>query len=335
MKAVIIDNKPVFQIHVDKIADICKANGIAFDARNCADPAEVVATCQDADAILDVYTRLDADTMKQLPNCKAYVRFGIGYDIFDVDAATEMGAMVCNIPDYCIEEVATHTVALILDCVHKVSFLNNSVRGGEWNPNVGYMPRRLSAMTVGFVGFGNIARKAAEYLKPFGCSMMAYDPYLSDELFTSAGVYKADLNTLLSGSDIVSLHTPLFESTHHIISKESIANMKDRAILVNTSRGGLVDTEALTEAVKDGKILAAGLDVLEEEPLKDPDAALFETGRIVVTPHAAFNTKESFGELMEKVAETACDVLNRNFDAKTLRRVVNRVALEEGGYSFD
>ncbi|MBR5752910.1 MAG: C-terminal binding protein [Clostridia bacterium] len=327
MKAVVVDNKPVYQLQIEKMRSICEANGVEFEALDCANEAEVVQKCQDADAILDVYTKLSAETIQALPNCKAILRFGIGYDIFDVDAATAAGKMVCNIPDYCIEEVATHTVAMILDLLHKVSFLNNSVRGGEWNPNVGYVPRRLSDMTVGFVGFGNIARKAAGYLAPFGCTLIAYDPYLSTESFEEAGAKGVSLDELLKTADIVSLHTPLFESTHHMIDADSLGKMKDGAFLVNTSRGGLVDTEALIAAIASGKIAGAGLDVLEEEPLKDPAHPIFETGRIIVTPHAAFNSKESFGELMEKIAETACNVLNGELDDKTLRRIVNRKEL--------
>ncbi|MDO4406927.1 MAG: C-terminal binding protein [Eubacteriales bacterium] len=327
MKAVVVDNKPVFGLHIDTISRICAENGVTFEALNCVDEKDVIAQCQDADAILDVYTKLSAETIQALPNCKAFLRFGIGYDTFDVEAATAAGKMVCNVPDYCIEEVATHTVALILDLSHKVKFLADSVESGIWNANVGYPPHRLSGQTVGFIGFGNIARKAAEYMKAFGVEILAYDPYLTEEFVAGQGAKKVELDELLALSDIVSLHTPLFDSTYHIINEKSIAKMKDGVLLVNTSRGPLIDQDALVAAVESGKIAGAGLDVVEVEPLTDPESPLLRSGRIVVTPHAAYNSVESFAELMEKIAETACNILNGNLDDKTLRRIVNRKEL--------
>lgn len=327
MKVVVVDNKPVFGLHIDTLSRICAENGVEFEAKNCANEAEIVEQCQDADAILDVYTKLSADTIRALPNCKAFLRFGIGYDIFDVDAATEAGKMVCNVPDYCIEEVATHTVALILDLSRKVNYYADTVKAGTWNTNVGYPLHRLSGQTIGFVGFGNIARKAADYMKAFGVTFLAYDPYLSEEFIAEQGAKKVELDELLATSDIVSLHTPLFENTYHMINAETIAKMKDGALLINTSRGPLVDQSALADAVESGKIAAAGLDVLETEPLTDRESELFQSGRIVITPHAAFNSVESFGELMEKIAETACNILNGKLDDKTLRRIVNRKEL--------
>ena len=327
MKVVVVDNKPVYGLKVDTIARICAENGIEFEALTLADEADVVAQCQDADAIMDVYTKLSADAIQKLPNCKAFLRFGIGYDTFDVEAATAAGKMVCNVPDYCIEEVATHTVALILDLSHKVKLLADSVESGNWNAYVGYPPHRLSEQTVGFIGFGNIARKASEYMKAFGVDILANDPYLTEEFIAGQGAKKVELDELLAESDIVSLHTPLFDSTYHIINEESIAKMKDGALIVNTSRGPLIDQDALVAAVESGKIAGAGLDVVEVEPLTDPESPLFESGRIIVTPHAAYNSVESLGELMEKIAETACNILNGKLDDKTLRRIVNRKEL--------
>lgn len=327
MKVIVVDNKPVFGLHIDTLTRICEENGIEFETRNCANEAEVVEQCQDADAILDVYTKLSADTINALPNCKAFLRFGIGYDIFDVDAATAAGKMVCNVPDYCIEEVATHTAALVLDLARKVTYFNGNVHGGTWNANAGYTLHRLSGQTLGMVGYGNIARKAAGYLKAFGLSVVAYDPFLPEDVIAETGAKKVELDELFAVSDIISLHTPLFDSTYHMIDADAFAKMKDGVMLVNTSRGPLVDEAALLEAIHADKVAAAGLDVLESEPLTDPEAALLQTDRVVITPHAAFNSAESFGELMEKIAETACNILNNKIDDATMRRIVNRKEL--------
>ena len=154
MKAVFIDNKPVYQMDVGIQRRICAEQGIEYDALDCADGQEVIERCQDADAVLVVYTKITADIIRALPKCRVIIRFGIGYDVIDVAAATERGILVCNIPDYCIEEVATHTVAMILDISRKLTFYHERVKSGRWVVADGYELHRLSRQTVGFVGFG-------------------------------------------------------------------------------------------------------------------------------------------------------------------------------------
>ena len=329
MKAVLVDNKPVYAMDISIQRRVCEQYGIEYVPLNCASEDEVIEKCRDADAILDIYTKMTPRIIDSLENCKVMVRFGIGYDVIDVEACTKKGIFVCNVPDYCIEEVATHTIALILAVSRKIAYYNDEVRKGKWVAASGYPMYRLSQQTVGFIGFGNIARQAAHYMSAFGSKLIAYDPFLPDAVFAEHNAEPVSLDELLARADIISLHTPLFDSTHHIIDKESIAKMKDGVLIVNTSRGPLICEKDLIEAVESGKVAGAGLDVVESEPLNEPDHPLFKTGRVVITPHAAFSTVDSNAELLEKVAETACQILKGDFNDRLVRRIVNRKELED------
>ena len=325
MKAVFIDNKPQFHRNTEIQREVCRRYGVDYEVLDCRSEDEVIARCQDADAILDIYTPIGKRVLDALPRCKVLVRFGIGYDVFDVDYATQKGIFVCNVPDYCTEEVATHTVALLLTVARKIAFYDDEVRDGHWVHSDGYPMHRLSQQTVGFLGFGKIARQAARYMSAFGSRLIAYDPYLPDEAFPP-DVTRVSLEELYRQSDILSLHAPLFESTRHIVDKAAFAQLKDGVLIVNTSRGPLIAEQDLIDAVASGKVAGAGLDVTESEPISRPDHPLFATGRIVVTPHAAFSSDAASAELLAKVAETACAVLTGAHDT-VAHRIVNRAAL--------
>ncbi len=295
MKIVFIDNKPIYQMQTDIQRRICEAQGIEYAALDCVNEQEVIARCQDADAILVVYT--------------------------------EKGIFVCNIPDYCIEEVATHTAAMILDISRKLTFYHEDVKSGRWAAANGYALHRLSQQTIGFVGFGNIARQAAHYMAAFGSRIVAYDPFQPDEVFEASHVIRASFDTLLAESDIVSLHLPLFDSTYHMIDKNAIQKMKDGAKIVNTSRGPLICEKDLLAAITSGKLTAAALDVVEFEPITEANHPLFESGRVTVSPHAAFSSTESVIDMLEKIALTACQILKGDFQEDVIKRIVNRKEL--------
>lgn len=261
--------------------------------------------------------------MDALKNCKVILRYGIGYDVIDVDAATERGIKVCNSPLHCLDEVATHTVAMILAMERQLVFFNDLVKQGKWLANAGFKPHRLSTQTLGFVGFGNIARRAAEFAKGFGFHLIAYDPFLDAEKIEAHGVEKVSFDQLLEQADVISIHTPLLDSTYHLINRESIARMKDDVMIVNTSRGPIIAIDDLVQAVKSGKVRAAALDVVEGEPIVEAGHPLFETGRIICSPHAAYNSIEAEAQMMEVIAQTAVDVLN----GKNPMNIVNRKAL--------
>lgn len=226
MKVVLVDNKPVYAMDISIQQRVCDAYGIEYVPLNCATQEEVIENCRDADAVLDIYTKMTPEIIDTMEKCKVIVRFGIGYDVINVDACTKKGIFVCNVPDYCIEEVATHTVAMILDICRKITYYNDEVRKGKWVAASGYPMHRLSKQTVGFIGFGNIARQAAHYMAAFGGKIIAYDPFLPDQVFEQHHAAKVELDELLERADIISLHTPLFDDTYHIINKDTIAKIE-------------------------------------------------------------------------------------------------------------
>ena len=299
---------------------IFKENGITYQVCNCKTEKDIIDKAADADGIITVFNKITRNVLKNLPKCKVVLRCAIGYETIDIETATELGIAVCNIPDYCIDEVATHTMALMLSLVRKVHLYNQSSRRGEWNNGYGYPIHRLSSRTVGLVGFGKIAQRASEFLKSFGTDIVAYDPYGRDETFLKNGVRRVTLDELYQVSDIISLHVPLTKETKHLINKESISKMKDGVILVNTARGPVICLEDLLEAIKSNKVLAAGLDVVESEPVLDPSADLFKYENIIVNPHTAYNSIEAYEDLHEKVALSAVSVLNGVLPDNTLNK---------------
>lgn len=286
---------------------------------NCLTEESVIEHCKDADALLSVYAPITEKVIQELDNCKVLVRYGIGFDSIDVDAATKKGIPVCNIPDYSIPEVATHTIAMLLHFERKIGILDKSIREGKWNPNLAFTSTRLSSINLGLVGFGNIAQQAAEYAKAFGINILAYDPFIPEEYMLEKGVKKVELEELFQESDYVSLHVPLNDGTHHLINKESIAKMKDSAVIINTARGPIIDQDALVHALKNGNLRGACLDVLENEPVKLTDEIL-ELDNVVITPHAAFNSVQAKERLHARVAETTYEVLSGG----TPKNIVNK-----------
>lgn len=216
----------------------------------------------DADAIIVQFAKISRKVIEGMKKCKIISRYAIGVDNIDLKAAQEKGIVVSNIPDYCIEEVSDTAIAHIFNCIRKVTQANNLLHESKWAYEKIKPLHRFSSYKVGLLAFGNIARRVAEKLQPWGGTLLAYDPFFKDQE-KYPWVKFVSLEELLNQSDIVSIHTPLNEATHHLINREKLALMKNGAILVNTSRGGLIDEVALAESIEAGKIAAAGLDVLE------------------------------------------------------------------------
>lgn len=305
---------------------VIEAAGYEFIMETCQNEEEVVQKCADADAILNTYVKMTEKSMSQLKNCKVMVRTGVGYDSFDVDAATALGIKICNVPTYCTPEVATHTTSLLLAASRNLLLYTMNVRAGEFDQTDGKnfpVMRRPSACTVGLVGFGRISRLVAKQLKGIDYNVIAFDPYLDEGLFTEMGVKKVDLDELFATSDIICTLTPYTKETHHIIDAAAIAKMKDGVILVNTARGPLIDENALIDGLKSGKVAAAGLDVFETEPFDDPNHPLCRMDNVILTPHAAYRTAESSRELLRQAAQTAVDILQ----GKDVLNIVNKAAL--------
>ncbi len=311
MKYVCLDSHTLAGADYTIETKILEEAGFEVVIAECKTDEEIVAVAKDADAVGLVYSKITPELMDQMPKCKVLVRYGIGYDSIDVPAATERGIVVCNLPDYCLKDVATHALALILDICRKTTLLDRTVRKGVWSGNAGWKINRIDDLTIGLAGFGNIARQLAKYLSGFSCKIIAYDPFLPAERFAELGVQQVTLDELLAQSDVISIHTPLTPDTHHLINRDTIAKMKDGVILVNTSRGPVVCQDDLVAALKSGKVKAAGMDVNEKEPLTDLSDEIYTCENIIINPHSAYNSVEAEIEQKQKVAQSVIDVLQK------------------------
>ena len=278
------------------------------------------AETREADAVITWRTRVDASAIDQLERCKVIVRMGVGYDLVDIEAAKRRGIPVCNIPDYCTNEVADHTMALLLTLSRGLTAYNDAVRGGnegwEWS---GAGPLyRLTGRTLGIVGLGRIGTAVALRAKAFGMRVVFHDPYARDGMDRALGLTRLSLDELLATADAVTLHTPLTDETRNMADAGFFAKIKPGAFVVNTSRGGVLDVDALAEALRAGRVAAAALDVMPTEP-PGPELPLLQAWRareewvrhrLVVTPHAAFYSEEGEHDMRVKAAETVREALD-------------------------
>jgi D-3-phosphoglycerate dehydrogenase len=255
-------------------------------------PEDFLAEAADCDALLNTYAGpITAEVMARMPRCRIIARYGIGVDTIDLHAATEAGIIVTNNPTYCIEEVAEHTLALLLACARKIAFYDRHVRGGRWELPPGKPMFRLVGRTLGLVGFGNIARAVAARAAGFGMRILYYDPFVHPGQFPLPGD-KRELVELLAESDFVSLHPPLNAETRGMLNDAALARMKRTAFLINCSRGPIVDTAALVRALDARRIAGCALDTTDPEPL--PDAhPLRGRDNALITPHAAWYSEQA------------------------------------------
>lgn len=288
---------------------IFKENGVEYVLAQCKNDEEVLEVAKDADGIALIYYDMHKGLIDQLENCKVIVRYGIGYDTIDVKAATEKGIIVCNIPDYCQEEVASHTMAMLLDLSRKITLLDKSVRKGLWDSNYGYPINRIDILTLGMIGFGSIGRMFVKYMSGFETKLIAYDPYVDDSEMKKLGVEKVELDKLYENADVIAIFTPLTPETEFMINEKSISKMKKGVLIVNTSRGPIIKLKDLLNALETGKVKAAALDVVETEPITDKDDEIYDYENLIVTPHSAYNSVEAANELHQKVAYTGVEVL--------------------------
>ncbi len=283
------------------------AIGAEFRTAQCRTEDDVAEACRDADGILVTFAPVGRRALAGMPRCRIVVRTGVGYDTLDVAAATERGVMVANVPDYCIGEVADHALALMLCLWRRISELDGLVRTRGWGPQITPV-RRLEGQVLGIIGLGRIGRAVATRARGFGLRLIASDPYVSTDVFSALGVESVGLDGLLGSADIVTLHTPLTDETRGLIRKETLRLMKPTALLVNTSRGGAVITEDLEQALREGWIAGAGLDVFETEPFPN-DHPLRRLPHVELTPHAAWYSEESEVELRRRAARTVVQAL--------------------------
>lgn len=273
------------------------------------DEAVIAEAVRDADAVITCYANITSSVISKMVKCRSISKTGIGVNNIDVDAATARGIRVMNVPDYCVEEVSDTTVALVLSLARKIPFLLDNVRSGSWSLSGCENISRLSGKVFGLMGFGRIARRAAEKMAPFGVQILAYDPYIDARDMGKTGVRKAEMDELLSKADILSLNLPLTRETEGIIDRHALSLMKRSAILINTARGPLVNEADLCQAVRAGNLAGAGLDVICDE-VYDQNNPLFSLPNVIVTPHSAYYSIESTQELREKILADVLAVLS-------------------------
>ena len=291
---------------VDPERAVLDGHEVELRRLQCRTPEEVAAQAGDADVLINQYVPITAAVLDALPRCRLVVRYGVGVDNVDVEAATERGVWVANVPDYGRDEVADHTLALALALLRGVVALDRSVRDGTWDLAPARPLRRLATLTWGVVGCGAIGRAVARRAAGLGMRVLGYDlPTVRSE----APIERVPLEELLEEADLVSLHAALTPDTHHLVGAAALARMRPTAHLVNTARGGLVEEAALLAALDAGALAGAALDVLEHEPPDELGWRLARHPRVVATPHAAWYSEEAFHTLKSEVAREALRVL--------------------------
>ncbi|MCC8162311.1 MAG: C-terminal binding protein [Lachnospiraceae bacterium] len=267
----------------------------------CVTDEDIAGQCADADAILLDMAPMTEKAVAALKSCKIINRYGVGYDNVAVEACTKRGIQVTNVPDYCMEDVSDHALALLLSCLRDIPHRDRAVRQGEWN--IQRTAFRLRGKTLGVLGFGRIARALVRKCSGFDLEkVLVYDPYVSEEACRALGATKCEMEDVLKNSDFISLHMPVTPETKGMIGEKALALVKPTVIIVNTGRGPLVDDAALTAALKEGRVLAAGLDTHNQEPLS-ADSPYKKLDNVILTDHTAYSTEEGVVELKTKSAE--------------------------------
>jgi len=300
------DARPGSELREERLA----LDGLGCDvvATTAADEDGLIANLREADVVLVAAAPITRRVLEGLPRCRAVVRYGIGLDNVDLEAATDCGIVVAHVLEFCTEEVSNHAIALLLALARRLLPLHRDAAAGRWRQPQSWTLAPLHGQTLGLVGFGTIGQAVARKARVFGLRLLAHDPYGDPKAAEELGVTLVPLPELLAESDYLSLHTPLTPETRHLIGAAELAAMKPSAVLVNTARGPVVDEAALAEALTSGPIAGAGLDVFEEEPLS-PDSPLCRLENVVLTPHVASVSPEAMRLLREEVGRAAADVL--------------------------
>jgi D-3-phosphoglycerate dehydrogenase len=271
----------------------------------CKTEDEIIAATRDADAVMVQHAKISRRVIEHLEKCRIIARYGVGFDNVDVAAATECGIMVSNVPDYCIDEVSSQAIALLMACSRKIVQLSTSVKVGQWTYMVAEPVYRMIDQSLGIVGLGRIGSATARKGLGLGLNVQAYDPYVFE---TDLDVKFVDFDLLLRTSDLISVHAPLTDETYHMFGASEFKKMKNTAFLINTARGPIVDGAALYGALEAGEIAGAGVDVMEREPVSQDDP-LLKLGNFVITPHTAWYSEEAQKLLQRETARAVVAVL--------------------------
>ncbi len=282
--------------------------GAGLEVRQCATEDDVLDLAVDADGLIVRMQPVTPRVLDGLTRCRVIARYGTGYDTVDVAAATERGIVVANVVGFGVHEVAEHAIALLLAGARRVVAHDRAIRAGAWDIAQADPIHRITGSTLGLVGYGRIARAVQAKLAGFQVRTLVYDPFVAPEEVRANSAEPVDLATLLANSDLISLHAPLTPETRHIIDGEALRLVRPTAVLVNTARGGLVDTAALLEALDEGRLASAGLDVHEAEPLP-PHDPVRAAGRAIILDHAGWYSEESIEALQQGAIEAVAAVL--------------------------
>lgn len=268
----------------------------------------ILQVTREADAVLTTYAKVTAEMIPQMSRCRIISRFGIGVDNVDIVSATKNGIVVTRVPDYCLEEVSDHAMALLLALARKIPFSNARTQSGTWEMKAVVPIHRLRGNILGLVGFGQIPQLMAPKAQAFGLRVVAYDPYVSSDVLSGANVERVEFAELLRISDYISIHAPLLQSTLHLFNTDVFNRMKPTAYLINTARGPIVQERALAAALDRKQIAGAALDVMENEP--PTGSALLGRDNVIITPHTSFYSEESLVDLQIKASEEVVRVLS-------------------------
>lgn len=298
------ENKPI-KIEQQVLSEI----NVNFVYLNTMATDAIIKESRDADALMCTYAKISPAVIKELNKCRVIVRYGIGVDNIDVEAASKAGIWIANLPDYAILEVANHTIALVLALNRKLFVYNVGIRKGLWGFGMGVPIKRIDGQVIGLIGFGNIAQSVARKAQGVGLKVVSFDPFVDEAYMNNKEVEKIHaLEDLLKVSDFVSLHAPLNDETRKMIGEHEFKTMKKSAYLINTGRGGLIDEPVLITALKEKWISGAGLDVYYQEPI-DKDNELLKLENVILSPHAAYYSEESQQSQQKMAAESVVDVL--------------------------
>jgi D-3-phosphoglycerate dehydrogenase / 2-oxoglutarate reductase len=319
-KVVILDcNFPDIDIERRVLADIDAEVTLA----KCETEDEVIAAAHDADGVIVQYAPMTRRSIGGLRRLKVIARYGIGVDNIDVQAATDLGVWVANVPGFCATEVSDHTMAQVLALSRRLFVLDRSVRAGEWETvRTIESVERMTDETLGLIGFGRIARLIAPKARAFGMRVICYSPHTTPELAAEFGAERVPLAEIFAQSDYIALLCPLTPETRHVIDANSLRQMKKSAFLINVSRGALVDEVSLVAALQSGDIAGAALDVFEQEPLP-MDSPLRTLPNVILSPHSAYYSRRALAELKERTARNVALVLQGQPPASPLNRPVN------------
>lgn len=295
--------------------------GAKLAGQQCRSAEDLVSLCSDADAVITQFAKLDAEVIGRMAKVRAIVRYGIGVDNVDLEAARGRGIPVCNIPDYCVDEVADHTMAFVLGLTRQVAANSAHLRDGGWGLATPLESMSaLKHLTLGVVGFGRIGREVVRRLAPFKCRILVFDPVAPRAEIEAAGAEAVSLAELLAASDIVSPHCPSNASTKKMFDQAAFAAMKDGALFINVGRGDLADAEALVAALASGKLGGAALDVFDPEPIP-ADHPIRRMGNVILAAHIASASPTA----VRTLRETAISIALKAVRGERLPNIVNGV----------